>query len=207
MPLKFVAAAAKSRSRENAVMKRSLITICFGVLIVSAALAKEKKAVPPPPKPTDEGPSLEDTMKFIQDKVSGLGPVRWVGYCRDNDNDWTTRNKAEATNVVANASTCQVSLHVKVERDGKVIVDIDGGFLMKNVADVAVMPQEQLQKEADTAGGYPEYSCRFDPRFRGENNVEMLLNSDVFRGSGRQYGVGSGKEDCAASAKACGRWP
>jgi len=33
------------------------------------------KAVPPPPKPADEGPSLEVTMKFIQDKLNDIGPV------------------------------------------------------------------------------------------------------------------------------------
>jgi hypothetical protein len=48
---------------------RSLIRVFLVVLAVSAALAQEKEAVPPPPKPADDGPSLVDTMKFIEDKL------------------------------------------------------------------------------------------------------------------------------------------
>jgi hypothetical protein len=39
-----------------------------GLLLVATALAQD---VPPPPKPQDEGPSLEVTMKFLQDKLPG----------------------------------------------------------------------------------------------------------------------------------------
>jgi hypothetical protein len=63
-------------------MKRSLLTMCFAVLTVSGALAQQKKAVPPP-KPAD-GPSLEVTMKFIQDKMNDVGPVNYVEYNHDN---------------------------------------------------------------------------------------------------------------------------
>lgn len=39
-------------------MKRYLITMCFAVLVVSAALAQENKSVPPPPRPADESPTF-----------------------------------------------------------------------------------------------------------------------------------------------------
>jgi hypothetical protein len=47
-------------------MKRCLIMIGCAVLAASVALAQEKKDLPPPP--ADNGPSLEITMKFIQEK-------------------------------------------------------------------------------------------------------------------------------------------
>jgi len=54
-------------------MTRCLMTACFAVLVVSAALAQEK-TVPPPPNPSDEGPSLEVTLKFIQEKLKDKLP-------------------------------------------------------------------------------------------------------------------------------------
>ena len=64
-------------------MKRCFITICLAVLALSAALAQEKKTVPPPPKRANDGTSLEVTMKFIQDKLNGIGPVSHVVYYHD----------------------------------------------------------------------------------------------------------------------------
>ena len=65
-------------------MKRCLRTICFATLMASGAVAQQKKSVPPPPKPQDAGPSLEVTMKFIQDKMNDVGPVNYVEYNHDN---------------------------------------------------------------------------------------------------------------------------
>jgi len=59
-------------------MKRHLMTMCVAVLAVSAALAQEKKTVPPPPKPADDTPTLAATMKFIQDKLKEQGNVSFL---------------------------------------------------------------------------------------------------------------------------------
>ena len=45
-----------------------------------AALAQGKKNVAPPPKPADEGPSLEVTMKFMEDKLNDVGALNLVVY-------------------------------------------------------------------------------------------------------------------------------
>jgi hypothetical protein len=50
-------------------MKRFIMSICIPILAASAGLAQEKNAVPPPPKPSDDGPSLDVTMKFIKEKL------------------------------------------------------------------------------------------------------------------------------------------
>jgi hypothetical protein len=52
-------------------MRRYLITMFCMTLAISTALAQEKTPMAPPPKPADEGPSLEATMKFIQEKMNG----------------------------------------------------------------------------------------------------------------------------------------
>jgi hypothetical protein len=50
---------------------------CLAATAVSTKSA-QRKAVPPPPKPADEGPSLEVTMKFIQDKLNQEGSVSYI---------------------------------------------------------------------------------------------------------------------------------
>jgi hypothetical protein len=75
-------------------MKRCLITICFAVLALGAALAQDKKAAPTPPSPSEKGPSLESTMAFVQDKVNGIGKV---GYAQTQ----TTTETGEVSNTSA----------------------------------------------------------------------------------------------------------
>jgi hypothetical protein len=148
-------------------MKRFLMTICLVVLAVSAALAQGKKSVPPPPKPAHDGPSLEVTMKFIQDKINGIGPVSYVRYIHDNvaGKDWAFQEKAEDTKFVADTSACRISYHFKGESDGTEAVDKDDQFLLKDVEDIVVLPGEQAYKEESAAAGHPSWSFRVDPPF------------------------------------------
>ena len=82
-----------------------LIAMCFAALAVSTALAQEKKTVPPPPKPADDGPSLKVTTKFIQDQLNDQGTV---GYVVTNSrlNGVLFRNYHVISDVVADAVTC-----------------------------------------------------------------------------------------------------
>jgi hypothetical protein len=150
-------------------MRRGLMTICFAALVVSGALAQQKKSVPPPPKPKDAGPSLEVTMKFIQDKVNAVGPVNYAAYYHENAvgagvSDWTAQFGNEASNMVADAGACRISYHWTTRTEnGQIASDLDTGFSLKDVQDIAVMPMEQLHKEVDTVAGHPSWSCRIDP--------------------------------------------
>jgi hypothetical protein len=86
-------------------MKRCLRTICFATLMASGALAQQKKSVPPPPKPAEDGPSLEVTMKFIQDKMNDQGTVDYV-LRSGGGKDAFTRSYVLISDVVADSSTC-----------------------------------------------------------------------------------------------------
>jgi hypothetical protein len=46
-------------------------TYAFAFFLMSALLLPAQR-VPPPPKPADSGPSLEVTMKYIQDRLNGV---------------------------------------------------------------------------------------------------------------------------------------
>ncbi len=145
-------------------MKRGLMPIFVAVLGVSGALAQQKK-VPPPPKPADEGPSLEVTMKFIQDKLSDVGALNYAAYGHDNaaGRDWTDQFKVEASRVTAEAGSCRIRYHWKTSANGTANPESEAGLLLSGVVDVTVMPMDQDLKEQATAQGHPTWNFRVDP--------------------------------------------
>jgi hypothetical protein len=164
-------------------MKRFLTTACVAVLVVSAALAQEKKSVPPPPKAEDNGPSLEDTMKFIQDKLNDIGAVNWAVYIHDNDggNDWIVKRKETISNVVADPAACRVRFHEKHEFNAQTEGDGDSWFDLKDVGDIEVMTYEQRKKEMDTAAGHTTWTYKADPPlFVVKVNRKDKLYSEFF---------------------------
>ncbi|MGO9317582.1 MAG: hypothetical protein ACLPXT_06915 [Terracidiphilus sp.] len=55
------------------------IATVFLTLALTASLTLGQQSVPPPPRPVaDSGPSLEVTLKFIQDKVNQQGAIVYV---------------------------------------------------------------------------------------------------------------------------------
>jgi tetratricopeptide (TPR) repeat protein len=123
------------------------------------------KATPPPPKLAGEGPSLENTMQFIQDKLNGVGAVNFVSYVHDSiaGTDWTQQSRRAATRVLADASGCRIDYHAKAENNGTVGWDFDEWFYLKNVEDVVILPLDQEQKELKAAVGHPSWSSQVDP--------------------------------------------
>jgi hypothetical protein len=124
-----------------------------------------EKTVPPPPKPADDGPSLEVTMKFIQDKLNDIGPVNFAVYGHDDagGGDSTMQQKIEVTKVFADPGACLIKYRWNWEKEGKVVDDHDGGFFLKTVRDIAVTPLDQYQKKFVAAAGHPSWNYRDDP--------------------------------------------
>ncbi len=103
-------------------MRRALMTICFAALVVSGAPAQQKKSVPPPPKPKDEGPSLEVTMKFIQDKMNDHGTVGFV-MTRSNANGVLFRTYSLISEAAGDASTCTL----QAKKKGTIKIEVPDG--------------------------------------------------------------------------------
>jgi hypothetical protein len=147
-------------------MKRCLMTTCFGVLVVSAVLAQEKKTVPPPPKPEQEAPSLEVTMKFIQDKMNDHGPV--FTEIRINQESEPGRNYFLLFDVVADASTC--TLHVKkkltVPDKGWENVEIIT-IPFRDMDSIAVESEQEMMNRRIAEHGHPENSISYTPPVYG----------------------------------------
>jgi hypothetical protein len=152
--------------REGSLRRAALwFLICLMTISAGSAWAQQKKSVPPPPKPADEGPSLEATMKFIQDKLNSVGRVNFAVYYHDaaSGNDWVQQFMIETSKVESNPVSCLIKYHEKFERDGQVISDGDFSFSLKNIEKIIVQPQEQELKEGDSANGHPAWSSRVDP--------------------------------------------
>jgi len=145
------------------VMKSFLMTMCFAALAVSAALGQQKKTLPPLPKP-DQGPSLEITMKFIQDKLNGIGPLNYLANGHNNVEgmDWTNQYKVEATSATAEPSACRINYYWKEERDGVATFDAGLSINLREVEDMAVMTMEQNLKTEDAVDGL-DRSYKVDP--------------------------------------------
>lgn len=142
----------------------NLIAIpCLIAIVGTAAFAQ--RAVPPPPKPADSGPSLAVTMQFIQEKLIGLGTVNYATYVHDNivGNNWGDQFSVQATNIIADPATCRVTYHWKSTRNGSVTSDIDAFFSLHDVVDIVVTSLEQNMKQLNTAAGHPSYDVKADP--------------------------------------------
>jgi hypothetical protein len=136
-----------------------------GFLSISLfALTCSAQDVPPPPKPADDGPSLADTMKFIEEKLGAIGRLNYVERSHNNTtgNDFTHKFSWESSNV--RARQCRIEYHGWLSyTDGKVLVDEDYWFSLKNVQEVVVETDEQSLKAANSKAGHPEWSFRVDP--------------------------------------------
>jgi hypothetical protein len=136
--------------------------IILAVFLSSIANAQD---VPPPPKPKDDGPSLEVTMKFIQDKLREIGRMNYVVYTHDNTNGNDVSNKfsTEANNVQASVADCRIDFHWSASRNGEALDDRDISFFLKNVQEIVVLTREQELDQIDAAAGHPGFSSRVEP--------------------------------------------
>jgi hypothetical protein len=100
---------------------------------------------PPAGAQTNSGPSLADTMKFIQDKLNEMGTVNFAGYVHDssNNSDGVQKFTATISNVAANPSACSLSYHRLVFNNGSKEHNEDVVINLREVHSITVLPDEQ----------------------------------------------------------------
>lgn len=121
--------------------------------------------VPPPKLAEENGPSLEETMKFIQDKLSGQAKA-WIEYVTNNITSQVIQSfqfSEALTKIDANPGACRVSYHFKTTRDGQLFREGDLAFNFKDVQNVVVYSMEQNNMVISAAEGHPENVFKFDP--------------------------------------------
>ena len=100
---------------------------------------------PPAGAQTNGGPSLADTMKFIQDKLNEMGTVNFAGYVHDaaDNSDGVQKFSATISNVVTNPSACSLSYHRLVFNNGRKERIEDIAINLRDVHSITVLPDEQ----------------------------------------------------------------
>ena len=144
--------------------------------------------VPPPVPLRAAAASLQDTMKFIQDKLPSK--VDYVIYRHDNVTGADLRSKYsfEVRHVSADAERCRIDVHWRLMINGDIKRDKNAWVSLKEVQRIEVMSNDRAYQQAAAKAGHPEWSFRLDPPIfkviarhaGGENNFlfydEALAN-------------------------------
>jgi hypothetical protein len=90
-------------------------------------------------------PSLDVTMKFIQDKMNAVGRLDYsISFHNSADNkNWVERLSDELTNVVADPASCRLRFHERFVSNDKERFSGDDGFDLRKVQNVMVLSVEQ----------------------------------------------------------------
>ena len=140
---------------------------CLLILFAVSSAFAQQLDVPLPPKPAGvgNGPSLADTMKFIEERLNSTGPVSFINYTHNNitGTDGTSKLTYEMTNVRAGAEGCRIDYHIRLTVNEKVGSDRDVSFSLKDAHEVMMTTEDQSLKEANSKRGNPETAFRTDP--------------------------------------------
>jgi hypothetical protein len=102
---------------------------------------------PPAAAPVDNGPSLAETMQFIQEKLNGLGMVTYKEDFQSSS-PWRTYTSTktetkENISVVSDPNQCQITYHQKATVDGNPIWDNNYVIVLRDVTEIVVESEKQ----------------------------------------------------------------
>lgn len=121
------------------------------MLITSAALAQ---AVPVPPKPADSGPSLEATMRFIEDKLNDQGKVSYtLSFETAGEVQESGRIEQEISDVKANPATCELAWKTKYSWNGELKANNPRGFSFRTIEKLRVITEDDHWRELEEKTG------------------------------------------------------
>lgn len=166
--------------KDRTVKMRDWLTPILVFGIASAAWGQQSAA--PTHKSAGGAPTLAETMQIVQAKLNEQGKMNWVTHYHDSADgtNWTYAFIFEASNVVANAATCNVGYHYKITRDGTVISDEDASFKLHDVQDLTLTTGDLRQNKNDAASGHATWSAKVDPPVfdlivRGQGTAEFYF--------------------------------
>ena len=112
-----------------------------------------------------DGPSLEVTLNFIRDKLTGQGVVSYTSNFTDTatNNTWVNNFVEEYTNLEPNISACKLSYHYKETRDGQTLFDGDPWILFAQVSDIQMTSRDVDLRRLDTLAGHPTFTAVVSP--------------------------------------------
>jgi hypothetical protein len=140
--------------------------------------------------PADTGPSLAETMQFIQEKLNDIGEVSLVEFAQDlnDDSTGTGTAKYKFSNVFADQYQCRISYHWNHIQDGRIGQNENNVFSLRDVQDIVIKPLEQYLNEYDAKNGRPSIiltstsppiSVLQIRRPHGEDNIFTFTDADL----------------------------
>lgn len=160
------------------------IILAFALMAIGALHAQQ--SVAPPPKPADNGPSLEKTMQFIQENAAE-GKLNYTAIVTDASQqgvEWRNKFTVETSNLAADPAACRVTYHWRAEENGRLIDDADYTLMLKDVKEILVLPQDQNQNQVDSRNSHLDWNSRITPPLftliakRPKGVVNVFLFSD-----------------------------
>lgn len=144
------------------------VAVCLGSVAASVAQSGkllEPAAQAPAAKPAVNSPSLEITMKFIQDKLNEIGSVNYTVTFYDPSGSFTGggRMSVEKHNVVADPVKCQISYHATVEIDHEAQPQTDYSFPLREVRSIVVMKAEKWIQDYGAGADHPGVTVTVSP--------------------------------------------
>jgi len=121
---------------------RARAILCFAIafhLLVGVAQGQQKKPVPPPPKPADEGPSIEATAKSLEQQLNSIGRVSWSQTTQNTKTNEVT-GPAQAWEEVSRLNIIPRTCEMRVEWNSSVREEAGGGtFFIEEMDSIAVL--------------------------------------------------------------------
>jgi hypothetical protein len=154
-------------------MKHCLTILCAVALAVVAAWAQQKKSVPPPPKPADDGPSLEVTIKFIQDRLSEQGQLFYSVRGHDTQSGQDTapiQYSFQATSFTFDPGDCRFERHYNLGYQlpaANWVTNNDNWLsgVLQSIKQVQVTSAIDWWTQELAAEGHPAQTARVQPPF------------------------------------------
>jgi hypothetical protein len=145
-------------------MRRCLAIVLFSLLSCVVAIP-QSAPVAPPPKPADGGPTLEVTMRFVEDKLNEVGPISYSATWQNQTNNTSGGNQftVAATAVEADAGGCKIAYHWRSVRDGQTTRDSDYWFGLNAVREVVVRSGDEHLKKVNEDAGQPQVVAHVEP--------------------------------------------
>jgi hypothetical protein len=102
-------------------------------------------------------PTLAETMKFIQDKLNDMGKMSYIEFNQYANGSTSTDSLTnETNNVVADAGQCRISYYRYATQNGNVSHKDNSTFSLRDVQEIVVKPEEQLETEWNAQKGSPD---------------------------------------------------
>jgi hypothetical protein len=128
------------------------VVVCVGLGWVALTAAEPQTTVALTPAQAGGGPSLQDTTKFIEDKLGNMGAVTFTEYISDHSdllgtNRFSASFTFEISNVHIDQGQCTIAYHAEWKQKKKTVTKKDYSYSLRDHPEVAIKPYELHQNE------------------------------------------------------------